>query len=129
MHAMNITVHPADNTLRFSFIERSESTGAYPFPATIDIGEEGRLLGIEIDITDDHGAALLWPAEAAEIVSVDQSGETSYLAIESDSASGALTRSVPGTVSITTSADGLVEEVIVPRRGEGYEITYPSGNR
>jgi hypothetical protein len=126
---MNITVNPSDNTLRFSFIERRDATAEHPVPATIDIGAEGRLLGIEIDITDKHGSALRWPAEAAAIVSIDRSGGTSYLAIESDPASDVLARSVPGTVCIATDPGGLVEEVILPRRGTGYEITYPSGNR
>jgi hypothetical protein len=126
---MNITVNPSDNTLRFSFIEGAESTRERSLPATIDIGEEGRLLGFEIDITDAFGASLRWPAEASELVTIDAPGGTCYLAIDPDLDSDALTRSVPGTVQITTDTRDLVEEVILPRRGAGYEITFPSGNR
>ncbi|HET8524192.1 MAG TPA: hypothetical protein VFL82_13235 [Thermomicrobiales bacterium] len=126
---MNITVNPSDNTLRFSFADRTDFTRDHMLPATIDIGEEGRLLGLEIDITNSAGLNLRWPEEAESLVSTDPVARTHYLAIEPDSGSDALARSVRGTVAVVTDDADRVAEVILPRRGAGYEITYPSGNR
>lgn len=82
-------------------IEQCTATGI------IDVGEGGRLLGIEVEI----GA----------------SGESFH--VEIDPPSGSLSRTVTTTVMVETDASGIVSAIVVPRRGPGYEITYPSGNQ
>jgi hypothetical protein len=126
---MNITVDPSDNTLRFSFAVHTDSPRKSTLPATIDIGEQGRLLGIEMDIKTVTAPALRWPPESSDLVSFDTKGGTCYLAIEPEPESHAFVRSVRGEVRMVTDERGMAAEVILPRRGEGYEITYPSGNR
>lgn len=84
--------------------------GGHPAPptqsavATLDMGTGGRLLGL------------------------DMAGR--YLAVsEPAPADVALARSFDAPVTLHFAADGSLTSVAVPRRGSGYEITYPSGNR
>lgn len=73
----------------------------------IDVGESGRLLGIEVESSSQEGP----------------------LHIDIDQPVGHLSRSAETTLTIETGHSGTVAAVIVPRRGAGYEITYPSGNQ
>ena len=74
--------------------------------ALLDIGEAGRLLGVEVT-----------------------RGTTFYLPIESGGEQSTQTRTAVVTVGVVLDDRDQVVEVIVPRHGTGYEITYPSGNR
>lgn len=72
--------------------------------ATLEMGTGGRLLGVEI-------------------------GER-YLTISAPApADLALARAVAAPVQVHLSAAGVPVAIELPRRGEGYEITFPSGNR
>lgn len=82
--------------------EATVSTAA----GTLDVGEAGRLLGLEID-------GVAGPAGW-------------YLDLED--APGSLLRSVPVRVSVGAAADGRPVWVDLPRRGEGYELSFPVGN-
>jgi hypothetical protein len=82
-------------------IEQRTATGI------IDVGEGGRLLGIEVVI----GA----------------SGDS--FQVDIDPPSGSLSRTATTTVMVETDGSGTVSAIVVPRRGPGYEITYPSGNQ
>jgi len=75
-------------------------------PATIDVGEAGHLVGLEIDL---------------------DAGETLYLEVEPDASVHA--RSAATTATVFTAPGGETVAVEVPRRGHGYEVTYPVGNR
>jgi len=72
--------------------------------ATLDMGTGGRLLGVDLD--------------------------GRYLTVsETESADIALARSIDASVTLYSDDEGAVTAVDVPCRGNGYEITYPSGNR
>ena len=78
---------------------------------TLDVGEAGRLLGIELDPPGDGGpgAADRW-----------------YLDLED--APGSALRSVPVVVGVVAGPDGRPVRVDLPRRGAGYELSFPVGN-
>lgn len=72
--------------------------------ATLDVGTGGRLLGVELG--------------------------GRYLTVsEPEPADAALARSIEAPVTLYSDDDGAAMAIDVPRRGSGYEITYPSGNR
>ncbi len=79
-----------------------------PRAAILDVGEAGRLLGLEVG--DDPAG-----------------GEPWYLDLED--APGSLLRSVPVTVEVASDRSGQPVWVDLPRRGDGYELTFPIGNQ
>lgn len=82
-------------------VQRHSATGI------VDVGEGGRLLGIEVEI-----------APGSE-----------PLVIDIDPPSGTLSRTAVATVTVETGIAGTISAITLPRRGHGYEITYPSGNQ
>ncbi len=102
-------------------------TAQHQLPGVLDIGEAGALLGVEID---------LCPAPSLQFPSVgvvpalehDREAGTCYVELARASQSGQI-RSVPVTVRVLSTDQGTAVVVEVPRRGHGYEISYPSGNR
>ncbi|HEX5498095.1 MAG TPA: hypothetical protein VFX03_02670, partial [Thermomicrobiales bacterium] len=90
--------------------------------ATIDIGERGALLGIELRPTASLVAA--WTALR------DASGPDGaiYLPIAPEK-SGPHDRSMTVVAEIRLGPGGALAAIDLPRRGAGYEITYPSGNQ
>ncbi len=75
-----------------------------PVIATLDMGTGGRLLGVDLD---------------GRYLTVSEPGPADI----------ALTRSVEAPVTAYADDHGAVTAVDIPRRGSGFEITYPSGNR
>ena len=72
--------------------------------ATLEMGTGGRLLGVEL-------------------------GER-YFTISAPARTDlALARAVPVPVQVHATVGGVPVTIELPRRGEGYEITCPSGNR
>ena len=114
---MRVVVDASRNTLRLLI-----PTGPKPIPgdavagsdtpttsshrAILDVGEAGRLLGLDI---------------------ADDADEPWYLELED--ASGDQLRSVPVTVTVTRDSSGQPLWVDLPRRGDGYELTFPIGNQ
>lgn len=74
--------------------------------ATVDVGESGRLLGVELALGG---------------------GEPRYVPVEPGR--GELARSAAATVAVARTADGEIATIELPRRGADYELSYPSGNR
>lgn len=98
----SIEVDLGANTFRLLL---AGETGLAPgeTPATIDIGAGGRLLAVEL------------PALAIDVMPPDAGTEH-------------LARSAAAVARVERAEEGAVA-VVLPRRGEGYEITYPSGNQ
>lgn len=82
--------------------------------AILDVGARGRLIGLEL------------PPDAA-----DPLGDGPYLSVDPAGPGCAepLARAVPADVTVVTDAAGRLVEARLPRRGAGYAVTYPSGNR
>lgn len=99
-----ITVDTTRNRLALHLTTPGSLSPGQTELATLDVGTGGRLLGVDL-----HGR---------------------YLAVSDPRpADMALARAVATSVELHHDAGGHLTAVGLPRRGEGYEITYPSGNR
>lgn len=102
---MLIVVDTARNELRFELESAGGAGEATVLPAELDIGERGRLLGLEI----------LLPDAAPFPIVIDDRPDP-------------YARTARVQVECQFGPDGAPARVILPRRGNGYEISYPSGN-
>lgn len=128
MAAWRILVESTRNQLRFVLRDAEVSGPPRSLSAWLDVGEEGRLIGVEVQIED---ARLVAPwnsaAGATDALSFDPASGSLYLSL--GSAPGHHVRTAPTEASAATDAGGGLVSLAVPRRGPGYEIAYPSGNR
>jgi hypothetical protein len=95
------------NVLRLNVGEPGDDHGEVESQrqATIDIGAGGRLLGI--DLGDSYAPVM--PPEP----DTDAMGRSAVVEV----------------TAVHDRASGHILSIVVPRRGVGYEITYPSGNQ
>ncbi len=101
-----------------------------PLEATLDIGARGRLLGVELPVASAPALADPWRAAGGDgVASFDPAGETLYLALRDGSGDHAHDRSVVASVRVLADGAGALVAVEIPRRGHGYELAHPSGNR
>lgn len=105
-------------------------------PATLDVGARGRLLGIELPIATAPELAAPWRAAAPvpSFGTFDPAAATLYLTVDdAEPASGDRgdlhARSVTALLRVIADAAGALVAVEVPRRGPGWLIAYPAGNR
>ena len=104
MTVRGIEVDVSANTLRL-LLGDGDVTMSARVPATIDIGTGGRLVGVEL------------PSGYIDVMAPEDGTEH-------------LTRSAAAEVVAGRAGEGgALVVVTVPRRGAGYEITYPSGNQ
>ncbi|MGI9252669.1 MAG: hypothetical protein ACR2J8_02905 [Thermomicrobiales bacterium] len=99
----------AHDRLRFELADGAGS--ASDASAVIDIGEGGRLLGIEIPGLNDPD------------------GDGPYYLTVTPGSGGDHARSAAAMVTVERDESGAVRAVELPRHGAGYEISWPSGNR
>lgn len=102
---MLIVVDTARNELQFELDSAVRGGEALRLLADLDIGERGRLLGLEILLPD----GTLYP-------------------IVIDDGPDPFARTARVEVGCWLGPDGTPARVMLPRRGAGYEISYPSGN-
>lgn len=111
-----ICVDAARSTLEVTLGEDADPGGTgrelVACRVTIDIGERGRLLGVEVEPPGSPGSG--------------SAVEPLYIAIEAGG--GGLARSAEGMATATLLRGELVA-LSLPRRTAGYEITYPDGNQ
>jgi hypothetical protein len=112
---MHLDYDSATNTLRLSLDQQGHQAvaGTLRLDGTIDVSTQGRLVGVEFRLPDarDIGRALqpwLDDPVAGEFTNVAPDG-SAY-------------------IQMTIGDDHLLA-LAIPRRGEGYEISYPSGNQ
>lgn len=122
---MRLTVDREANTLVVTPDSDQQSMRTVIADGTLDVGEGGVLLGVEVQVSEALGdlAGQFGGWDDA----VDTDDTSAYLTLMPGDDSHA--RSTPIAVKIGLAASGQVTSLSVPRRGEGYEITYPSGNR
>ena len=102
---MLIVVDTARNQLHFELDPHGRGGETLTLPAELDIGERGRLLSLDIHLPDQ-------PLQS--------------IVLDDRADSYARTARVDATCLI--GSDGTLKRVTVPRRGPGYELSYPSGN-
>jgi hypothetical protein len=126
---MELTYDSDTNALRLT-----PTTSATPHPssgtkmldAVLDIGEAGRLIGVEFPA--DKALLRHWQTDplAGEYLTLDDSGHA-YIQITSGNTGAA--RSTPIRLIVEHNPANQLTALVIPRRGDGYEITYPSGNQ
>lgn len=99
-----LTVDLRRNTIDIAIDETPAGARETSERHLLEMGVRGRLLGVELD-----GAYLM-------------------VCPSSDDDAG-LARAIEVEVAVRRDAAGRVAHVSVPRRGAGYEITFPSGNQ
>jgi len=102
---MLIVIDTARNQLQFELDAQGRGGEILTVPADLDIGERGHLLGLELQLPDQPPQAIVLDDRADPY---------------------ARTARVEATCLI--GPDGALRRVTVPRRGPGYELSYPSGN-
>ena len=126
---MDLTYDSDNNTLRLTPTRPGES--AVPSRTTIldailDIGAGGRLIGVEFPAQDADLSR--WhddPATSPFVV--DDAGGRAYIQITPHDTGP--TRSTPISVTAEYDSANHLTALAIPRRGHGYEISYPSGNQ
>lgn len=130
---MHFDYDSATNTLRLTLDKPAEQeiTRTIELDGTIDVSSNGRLVGIEFRA--DAGPSLrhalrAWTADpvAGEFTTVESDG-TAYIQLTVGDDRDA--RSTPLPLQAGFDRDDHLIAIGIPRRGEGYEISYPSGNR
>lgn len=99
----------------------------------VDVAAGGRLVGIEFR-PGDHGSTVrrslhrwLEDSLAGEFMTLEPDGRV-YIELTSGDAQDHV-RSSPLDLTAEFDTSGELLAVSIPRRGAGYEISYPSGNR
>lgn len=131
---MQLQYDRRDNTLRLTLSEpATRSADQVDLNGTVDVAAGGRLVGIEL--RPDDGPELMerwlrpWLDDeiAGEFVSIEADG-SAYIELTVGDPSDEVRSS---DVAVRTELDdgGELVAIAIPRRGAGYEISYPSGNR
>ncbi|HEU5424507.1 MAG TPA: DUF2283 domain-containing protein [Nitrolancea sp.] len=132
---MRLRYHPDDNSLRLT----RDAGGDVPthqlgLPGLVDVGEGGRLVGVELHAAPglDLARALApWRGDrvAAEYVSVDDATAYIELSAPEEASLREQTRAAAALLAVELDESGALVALSIPRRGAGYEISYPSGNQ
>jgi len=128
---MEIEILPGRNALRLVVRPPLAAAAAvFPLAATLDVGTRGRLLGLELPLAAAPALAAPWrSAPAPPAVVYDAAGAALYVAVAADDTPEDQTRTVSAPVRVLADERGGLVAIEIPRRGHGYEIAYPSGNR
>jgi uncharacterized protein YuzE len=131
---VRLSYRSGENTLRLTLDEeRGEVRHDEEWPGFVDIAEQGRLIGVEITgdgVRLSHVLSnwLLDPV-AARYVQIDES--TAYLALSApgETIASEYVRTAEIRLRAELDQNGHLVALAIPRRGHGYEISFPSGNR
>jgi uncharacterized protein YuzE len=131
---MRLSYRSADNTLRLTLdVEQGPVDRVAEAQGTLDIGEQGRLVGIEVAANGLPLEAIMdgWRKDAVASRYVQIDGGTAYVALSApgEAFTSEHVRSAAVRLWIEIDERGYLVAITVPRRGHGYEISFPSGNR
>ncbi len=131
---MCLTYWPRENALRFAL-------GSEPRPVArtvegigvLDLGEQGRLLGLEISAApglDLQRALHTWYDRHRTGGWLSLSAGSAYLRLVPEHVARASrhARSVQVRLALELDEQGRLLALVLPRRGEGYELSAPSGS-
>lgn len=140
---MQLTYQPETNSLRLSRDDRESSPHQHrtlDLEGYVDVGEAGRLVGVEALVGGEHDISLMlspWLADpdAAEWITLDDDSLYVTLSLEGDPNTDAPVAgegqvlTAPATLTAELDESERLVALSIPRHGAGYEISYPSGNR
>lgn len=125
---MELTYDGDTNTLRLSTTPIASASPATiaQIDGVLDVGEGGRLIGVEFLASD--ASLRTWQGDHSHgpAVTIDESGRAYIQISDGDDNT---TRSTTIRLTAEYNAQHELIAVVIPRRGDGYEITYPSGNQ
>ena len=132
---MRLTYRPIENTLRLTLdVEAGEPASRLEVPGYVDVGEGGRLVGVEVLPAGDFDLAEAlrpWAGDpvASEYVAVDDESAYLTLSVPEETGRPEEVRAARATLDAELDASRRLVALSIPRRGAGYEISYPSGNQ
>jgi uncharacterized protein YuzE len=131
---VRLSYRSAENILRLTLdVESGEVVQTREFDGIIDIAEQGRLVGIEIEADrlalSEMFAGWLNDRVAKDYIEIDEAG--AYVALSAPNEvipeQHIRTAELPLTVELDQNEHLIA--IAIPRRGHGYEISFPSGNQ
>jgi hypothetical protein len=129
---MHLTFDRERNMLWVSLrADAGDDLPGQPRDALVDVSTQGRIVGVELDLGDVATASAVlqeWLADplAGAWTSIDRDG-SAYVQLSASDVDAV--RSARVSVVPRYTRSGMLAAFGIPRRGTGYEITYPSGNR
>ncbi|MDI3340249.1 MAG: DUF2283 domain-containing protein [Sphaerobacter sp.] len=133
---MRLTYDPAANTLRLTLDERPAEAprAALDLPGYVDVGEGGRLVGVELRAIPGRDLTAVlqpWTSDPVAAAYVELHGDAAYitLSVPEEGIDRGQVRTAPATLRAELDRAHRLVALAIPRRGSGYEISYPSGNR
>ena len=126
---MELTYDSDTNALRLTPTTSAtphQPSGTKTIDAILDIGEAGRLIGVEFPAEQSQLRHWLTDPLSSEYLTLDDNGDA-YVQITSGDSGTARSTSIR-LIAEYDPANQLTA-LVIPRRGDGYEITYPSGNQ
>jgi uncharacterized protein YuzE len=131
---VRLSYRSAENILRLTLDEESGDVAqTREFNGVIDIAEQGRLVGIEIEAGPDQLAGIFgsWLNDrvAKDYVEIDEAGAYVALSAPNESIPEQHIRTAELSLIAELDANDHLVAIAIPRRGHGYEISFPSGNQ
>jgi uncharacterized protein YuzE len=131
---VRLSYRSAENILRLTLDEESgEAVTSRTFDGMIDIAEQGRLVGIEIEADRQELSEMFssWLDDrvAKDYVEIDDSGVYVVLSAPSEDIPEQHIRTAELPLTTELDANEQLVAIAIPRRGHGYEISFPSGNQ
>lgn len=130
---MRLVHDTSTNTLRLQLDRTNEQTveRTERIPGLIDVADGGRLVGIELTPGSglvDSDWLFAWSGDpvAREWLTIESDGAAYFQLTTGDDQHA---RSSPIELTVDLDASGSVLSISIPRRGAGYELSYPSGNQ
>jgi hypothetical protein len=126
---MRLAWEPASNLLRLTLTEDAAVASTLTRRGTLDVAANGRLVGIELRGAELPGLLRRWTADpiAAEFTHLSND-DSAYVDLSVGPPEDDI-RSSEVTILAELDADAACLALAIPRRGAGYEIAFPSGNR
>lgn len=132
---MRLSYRPGENALRLTLDHEPDSgLRQVEFSGYVDVGEGGRLIGIEIIGSSEIDLPRLldpWRRDpvAAEYVSIEDERAYIELSAPEEADLQEHLRTIDAILRAELDDSARLIALSIPRRGAGYEISYPSGNR
>jgi len=131
---MRVTYRTREDALRLVLQrEASRTARSIEVAGILDLGERGRLLGLEIGSgpgLDLRRAVGSWLERSGLASWLSLADEGVYLQLVAEPAARASrhARSVAVRLLLELDTQGRLLAVLLPRRGDGYELSSPSGS-
>jgi hypothetical protein len=131
---VRLSYRSAENTLRLTLDdELGESVIDHEVNGYLDIAEKGRLVGIELtsnglNLTETF-STWLRDKVASNYLQVDDDSAYVALSAPQEDIPSHHVRTAEVRLHAELDADAHLVALAIPRRGHGYEISFPSGNR